>query len=123
METQAEISGESVKQAFHAAKLIKSSGARVALGTIILAGIGFAVHPAFGMLALFICLLIMGVAMAILATRARCPKCRVKWWDDALLASTTGKKLRSVLDPNCIGHETEEFKCRNCGLELEPYLK
>jgi predicted nucleic-acid-binding Zn-ribbon protein len=89
---------------------------------LLLAGVGFAIHAALGMLIITMSLLCMVCAFTVLAVRARCPRCKTKWWDNTFIAATTGKTLRSMLDPDCTGNETEELKCRHCGLEIGPHL-
>jgi len=119
---EAEVQSEAVRRAFRAALLIRRSGAPVAVVILVLAGIGFAIHAALGMLVITISMLCMVCAFTILAVRARCPHCNAKWWDNSLLAATTGKRLRSMLDPDCTGNETDELKCRHCGLEIGSHL-
>jgi len=123
METQTQVKPESVRRAFRAATLIKCSGVPVAVVTLLLAIVGFAIHAALGMLVIVICLLCMVAAFAVLSLQAKCPQCKTRWWDNTFVAATTGKTLRAIIDPHCTGHETDEFKCRNCGLEIRPYLK
>ncbi|MDP6629531.1 MAG: hypothetical protein QGH42_01835 [Kiritimatiellia bacterium] len=123
METQTEVKPESVRRAFRAATLIRRSGVPVAVVTLLLAAIGFAVHAALGMLVIVICLLCMVCVFVVLSVQAKCPQCKTRWWDNTFVAATTGRRLRAAIDPDCTGNETVELKCRHCRLEIAPYLK
>ena len=124
MQKQPEVSSESVKRAFRAAKLIKFSGVPAAVVTIVLSVGGFAIHAALGMLIIAICLLSMVATCSVLFVQAKCPKCGVRWWDNTFVPSVTGSALRALIEPSTeTGRETEDFKCRRCGLEIGPYLR
>ena len=117
-----DVQPEAVRRAFRAATLINRSGVRAAVVVLVLAIVGCAAHAALGMLVIFLSLLCMVAAFIVLSVQAKCPRCKTKWWDNTFLAATTGKTLRTMLDPDCTGNETEDLKCRHCGLEIGPHL-
>lgn len=119
------VSPRAVKRALLAAKIIKFSGVPSA---VILVGVvvaSFSVSVGFGVLSVVIYLLFLMLAGSALSKRARCPRCRVFWHCRPTCRSVGSQVAQDLLRPDMDSSvdETEDFRCRKCGLEIGPYVR
>jgi hypothetical protein len=117
------ITADQVRRAFRAARVMKWSGLPTLVLLLVTAYVGFSAGIAIGIGSIVVLMIGLVAAAVLLFNRARCPQCGTKWY-----CSMRGIGLMPVWwVMRRIGEdspdETEDFKCRQCGLDLGPYLR
>ena len=123
MKRKSRVSTKSVTRAFRAAKFSQTMGKPAGIIILVLILAGILIHQIFAILAVFFFFIVVQTATLIVPILARCPNCKVKWWNNSLLEHTTGNWLRKAIDPYCTGNETIDLQCRKCGLKIDEYLE